>query len=889
MLAVKGTKRKTTSPRDKYLCLNALSVKMKLTVLLVFVGVLVAANAASVRSTTDLPKKCSALVKEHGISVVKFLANLDEKRVPDLGVLCDKINGCDDSLLKTALPRFKSLRTQKAAVKVAAKTCPTGAAGDCSGNGVCISECGVNGEKQAKCMCDSGYGGEDCSQDLCPKGCGNGVCKRGKCFCEPGFSGADCKTKKKCKGKGASGCNGHGICKYGKCFCDIGFEGKTCDTIAECPKDCSGNGICTKGQCKCNKFWGGKACEQFLNKKKCPTSDHGMCSGNGICHDGACICSPQFIGVGCEKKKRCVDDCNGNGECFLGACVCKPGYTGESCKESIQMDCSGHGVGKGGHCICQPGYEGVSCETKSVCPVDEHGETCGGKGVCSGGECFCFPGWTGKNCAANSESIKEEARVTRGCPNNCNSHGVCAYGLSDKYGTPLGQCLCQPGWHGPGCEHMEKCPGEGGGCNGRGKCVAGKCYCRPGYGGPGCLDVVFNATKCPKACSNQGTCLLGECFCNPGFLGDACDKTVECPNKCSGKGACKYGKCFCSPGFSGEDCSIKEKCPNACSNNGVCVRGKCLCVPGYYGDACDKSSCDESCENGICAQGKCFCSNGWTGKSCDMKVPLPSQNATMLKEACQNKCSGHGTCDLSNNGKAGMCFACNCDKNWSGEDCSKFMLPEVGSNKCNLIDADCHEGGKVDMKTCRCMCGDCREGKFCTRTKQSAACQGIQEKNFKAINHNVIDRANMKRNDPLETLDELVSEDATLEKQSKKDAEEANDEFSKIQNGAMLEIKSKTKKPCLTEEDVLKQVNSRAKAQPPLHEVHLAAKSAPIVVTKGMSAGVVVVGVVVGLVVGVLVGLWLEKRRRRETARQIMEEEDSYATLPTTPIPSISL
>jgi len=273
-----------------------------------------------------------------------------------------------------------------------------------------------------------------------------------------------------------------------------------------------------------------------------------------------------------------------------------------------------------------------------------------------------------------------------------------------------------------------------------------------------------------------------------------------------------------------------------------------------------------------------------------MKVPLPSQNATMLKEACQNKCSGHGTCDLSNHGKEGMCFACNCQKNWGGADCSTFLLPEVGSNKCNLIDADCHEGGKVDMKSCRCICGSCREGKFCSRTKQTAECQGVQEKNFKSVNHNVIDRTNMKKNDPLEKLDELVSEDATLEKQAKKDAEQANDEFSKIQNGAMLEIKSHMKKPCLTEEDVLKQVNAKVKSQKQPHQhVDMAAKIAPIVVTKGASAGIIVVGVVAGLIVGVVVGLWFEKRRQRETARKIIEEEESYAALPATPIPSISL
>ena len=42
-----------------------------------------------------------------------------------------------------------------------------------------------------------------------------------------------------------------------------------------------------------------------------------------------------------------------------------------------------------------------------------------------------------------------------------------------------GRCFCDPGYFGPGCEHLA-CPG-GGNCSNAGMCVNGTCQCASGY------------------------------------------------------------------------------------------------------------------------------------------------------------------------------------------------------------------------------------------------------------------------------------------------------------------------------------------------------------------------------------------------------------------------
>ena len=43
------------------------------------------------------------------------------------------------------------------------------------------------------------------------------------------------------------------------------------------------------------------------------------------------------------------------------------------------------------------------------------------------------------------------------CPNDCNRHGVCAYGLLDEYGRSMSKCECMGGWTGDDCSVNIQC------------------------------------------------------------------------------------------------------------------------------------------------------------------------------------------------------------------------------------------------------------------------------------------------------------------------------------------------------------------------------------------------------------------------------------------------
>uniref|UniRef100_A0A8C1N9G0 Teneurin transmembrane protein 4 n=1 Tax=Cyprinus carpio TaxID=7962 RepID=A0A8C1N9G0_CYPCA len=114
-------------------------------------------------------------------------------------------------------------------------------------------------------------------------------------------------------------------------------------------------------------------------------------------------------------------------------------------------------------------------------------------------------------------------------------------------------------------------------CGGHGICVAGNCRCDEGWMGAGCEQ-----RACHPRCSEHGTCKDGKCECSPGWNGEHCtiahylDKVVKegCPGLCNGNGRCTLGNngwyCVCQLGWRGAGCdtSMETSCSDGKDNDG---------------------------------------------------------------------------------------------------------------------------------------------------------------------------------------------------------------------------------------------------------------------------------------------------------------------------------
>lgn len=558
------------------------------------------------------------------------------------------------------------------------KECPksTATGEECDGHGVCH-------QPTQKCYCAPGYGGDDCS---IPQGdCGemdcsdHGACKDGMCFCDFGFEGDHCESKSKCP----DDCHGNGFCYLGECECFTGFSGDTCSVFERdntCPKKCSANGVCRHGRCFCVEGFEGDDCSQPTGF--CKDND---CNGKGECKYGKCWCEPDRIGDQCEKpacEKGCVD---GNGVCIVGECHCFPGFGGDDCGKQLMCpgglgigSCSGHGVCIQGTCACEPGYAGEDCSTITIagphCPSD-----CSENGVCFLGKCFCIDGFAGDDCSINAKSAS--------CPLGCTGSELKEPPLSSSLPSPAlstskqgenrnagnvggeddtpargicfhGQCFCQPGFAGAGCERELKCSEQ---CELNGQCFNGQCFCVAGWKGEDCnirTDAaerraklekdMDNAMKllakggdgeCAHGCNQHGLCIDGKCACEAGYTGLGCSEIVEsvlksrCVNDCHGNGECMFGKCFCHLGFGGVSCAqrLSLPCINDCSHHGVCSdAGRCECDFGYTGLSCEEEVyCDVDCgEHGVCLRDQCVCAKHYSGKRCTERLKADDDTST---------------------------------------------------------------------------------------------------------------------------------------------------------------------------------------------------------------------------------------------------------------------
>jgi hypothetical protein len=157
-----------------------------------------------------------------------------------------------------------------------------------------------------------------------------------------------------------------------------------------------------------------------------------------------------------------------------------------------------------------------------------------------------------------------------------------------------------------------------------------------------------------------------------------------------------------------------------------------------------------------------------------------------------------------------------------------MVNPALDRNaECNMADHDCGSGGKVDVKSCKCICGPCRTGKFCTTVKKTAECAKFEEKDFRNVNKKVINKwgdDDLKKKDPLlkeklvsldeqanskpnavlqipakhkddlaNKLGDLVAEGKNFNEKAMMDQDEkkVKADFESIQSGAMIEMASK--------------------------------------------------------------------------------------------------
>jgi len=216
--------------------------------------------------------------------------------------------------------------------------------------------------------------------------------------------------------------------------------------------------------------------------------------------------------------------CSERGSCNVssGACTCEQGWMGKLCEEQeCSGNCSGRGLCIASKCVCSPESFGDACESLR-CPSD-----CGGHGACFAGQCSCETGWGGLSCLVQLEDSSSShpalllSQRSQTASNAASCSGLCGHGQCQADG----QCLCNQGWSGEGCD-VESCPG---GCSGTGMCHNGQCRCQQGFGGPDCsvslasVHAAMRAQVCHNDCNGQGSCRAGVCQCYPGYSGLNCD------------------------------------------------------------------------------------------------------------------------------------------------------------------------------------------------------------------------------------------------------------------------------------------------------------------------------------------------------------------------------
>ena len=562
------------------------------------------------------------------------------------------------------------------------ETCP-GALPDsgvtCSGHGLCNPDTAV-------CLCQveraGSWGGNRCDE------------------CLPGFFGADCAAE--CPGGACNQCNGHGVCH---------------------------DGVLGSGQCQCIRsaadgHWDGATCEECHPNYYGPTCK-GTCPGLGM-----------FTGV-CRKRGVCDDGRTGTGECLcdvpgqmwtgVDCNTCQAGFWGEQCMQGCPSSntflCSGHGSCSDGttgfgNCSCHHGWVGDSCSLG--CPgLGSDSGVCGGHGDCypgsRGAACECHRNpingyWAGFECATCASGYYG-IRCTRTCPGDggpCSGRGVLP-----SCNVVTGECKCQSGWAGPGC-NVECAGGSVTPCSLHGVCdsFSGACRCHASptlgywtgatcsvchayYASPdtGCKQACPLAKPCEGcsqvACSGYGQCVASQTGAAASCVMCSDVATTRCGDACEISGNDNCQKYLCSGPRWGLQCQhlcpgVTSEEPFPCSSHGFCDSGKagsgtCVCDQGYVGPTCSLRCPDCVLGRGECGDaGTCVCLPGFGGTLCEIECPGSFRSPCGQYNPTLQEYELHGTCN------SGQDVTCTCNEGWRGVDCNtpcQGMLPD--GRPCN--------------------------------------------------------------------------------------------------------------------------------------------------------------------------------------------------------------
>ncbi|XP_070790720.1 integrin beta-4 [Pituophis catenifer annectens] len=254
----------------------------------------------------------------------------------------------------------------------------------------------------------------------------------------------------------------------------------------------------------------------------------------------------------------------------------------EKTQEVKSSKCSYNGNFVCGQCVCNPGWRGdqCSCSTSSftdteACTRSGDKEPCSGKGECLCGICQCYSEdliqrYEGQYCEFDNLQCSRTSGFL------CNDRGRCY----------MGQCVCEAGWEGTGCEcptSNETCVSSNGLiCNGQGRCECGRCLCNNPTAPHTDLNCELGNLAFQQLCEEEfRSCIQCQAWDTGEKKGQKCSK---CHFEIKLVDELKQGKQVCTFQDEEDDCLYRytrEEGTNLSQNNTVLVQKK-ECPPGSF-------------------------------------------------------------------------------------------------------------------------------------------------------------------------------------------------------------------------------------------------------------------------------------------------------------------